>query len=522
MWTAFIILFLLVFILAGAGLYAVDLYKKLVQAVGWRADVLPVAYRLSVHVGESRTVLGELRGIRRSRLSAAASMEVSDVRVDLEGKFQKSLFDVNQSYGEYSRFLVERTVGVDRNQEDFPSSNEIERSLKMMNAIIASKGWGTTDRTLDTLEQKLSQLQKSTGDLSTELHRELQKYSVSMKRQARWLKMTVFFFVTVSGVLMGILILLSYVGIFKPLKILIEGSRQIAGETAAGNQIQYRIELNSRDEMAELADAMNQMTQKFEEIRCDLDQKVQQRSRELIRSERLASVGFLAAGVAHEINNPLAAISTCAESLQRRIVPAMEAEGHGETDIARRYLKMIEDEAFRCKGITDKLLSFARSENKTREKTDLVTIIVEIVEMTRHREIFRQKDVQFDLPETLRIVANPQEMKQVVLNLVANAMHSTEPNGRITIRLREKEDMAVLTVRDNGTGMDETTMKNLFEPFFTRRKQGQGTGLGLSITHRIIEEHHGRIDVHSDGPGCGATFTVEIPMTPPQAQLRSA
>lgn len=522
MWSAFVILFLLVFILAGTGLYVVGLYETLVDAVRWRADVLPAAYRLSAHVGESRTVLGELRGIRRSRLSAAASVEVSDVRVDLEGKFQQSLFAIANSFGEYRRVLEEKTAKIDRNREESPSLGRIERSLKTMNSIIAAKGWGTTDRTLGSLEQNLLKLQELTGNLPTELHREFKGYSTKTERQAAWLRATVLFSVTVSGGLMVVLIFLSYDGIFKPLKILIEGSRRIAGETAAGNRIQYQIELNSQDEMAELAEAMNQMTRQFEEIRRELDQKVQQRSRELIRSERLASVGFLAAGVAHEINNPLAAISTCAESLQRRIVPALEAEGHGETGIAKRYLKMIEEEAFRCKGITDKLLSFARSENKAREKTDLVTLVVEIVEMTRHREIFRQKKVQFDLPESLEIVANPQEMKQVVLNLVANAMHSTDPDGHIMIRLRKTEGSAVLTVRDDGSGMDEATLKNIFEPFFTRRQHGQGTGLGLSITHRIIEEHHGRIDAESDGPGSGATFSVEIPMTPPQTQLRSA
>jgi len=199
----------------------------------------------------------------------------------------------------------------------------------------------------------------------------------------------------------------------------------------------------------------------------------------------------------------LTAIATCAESLQRR------EEHDAQT---QRYLQMIQDEAFRCKEITDKLLNFARTENRQRENTDFVPLLTDIAEMTRQHGEFKAKQLTLDLPVSLRIMVNPQEMKQVFLNLLTNAMNSTEKNGSISIRLVREEKNAVLTVTDDGCGMDADVLKNVFEPFFTRRRHGVGTGLGLSITHRIVTEHHGRIEASSEGPGRGSTFRVELPM----------
>ncbi|MDR0610490.1 MAG: HAMP domain-containing histidine kinase [Planctomycetaceae bacterium] len=511
MWTALTLLFLLVFLSALAGHYAVSLYKKQVRDIAWRANVLPVAGKMSGYVSELRTILSEFRGIRQTRLRFSP-LDTQNDRPVLEVKFRTPLFGIEQAHREYRQLLNDRVteIGVeDGFKQEFSTVNEIQRSLKTLNLILSQNENRITDSALEDIDDQLTQLQQLANTLPNYLHEELKIYSQAMKQRARWLNAIAIISVAISAVLTFLLIQISYIWIFKPLGQLIEGSRKVAGGT-----FQYRIQLQSQDEMAELAEAMNQMTQRFEDIRDDLDNKVRERSRELVRSEQLASVGFLAAGVAHEINNPLMAISTCAESLQRRIVSVLAQNGRGsdETEYVKRYLKMIQDEAFRCKGITEKLLSFARSERQERQRTDFVSLIIDIVEITRQHDAFKQKEIRLDLPKQFEITVNPQEMKQVVLNLLTNALYSTNADGIVTITLRKENARALLTVEDNGMGMDESVLNNIFEPFFTRREHGQGTGLGLSITYRIIEDHHGRIEAYSKGVGCGSTFVVELPV----------
>jgi signal transduction histidine kinase len=278
----------------------------------------------------------------------------------------------------------------------------------------------------------------------------------------------------------------------------------------AAGDFGYRIHLDTRDEMAELADAFNDMTGRFQEIRDDLDRQVRLRTREVIRSEQLASVGFLAAGVAHEINNPLASIAMCAESLESRLGgPAMDDDA---TAVTRRYLELIQTEAFRCKGITEKLLDFSRLGEVRRQATALVPLVEDVAEMLRHVGRFAGRTVEIGREQDALVMANPQEIKQVVLNLLVNALDSIEQQGRVRVEVRRGAGEGVLTVSDDGCGMSDEVLEHLFEPFFTRRRAGQGTGLGLSIVQRIVADHGGRIEATSPGPGLGATFRVTLPL----------
>jgi signal transduction histidine kinase len=132
--------------------------------------------------------------------------------------------------------------------------------------------------------------------------------------------------------------------------------------------------------------------------------------------------------------------------------------------------------------------------------------------MVRHLGRNREKHVVFVCDEPVSAPVNPQEIKQVVLNLVTNALDSLDPGGKVTIDLQRSGEFAELLVTDNGCGMSEDVLRHIFEPFFTRRRDGQGTGLGLSITYRIISEHGGTIEAASDGPGHGSQFRVTIPL----------
>ena len=252
-------------------------------------------------------------------------------------------------------------------------------------------------------------------------------------------------------------------------------------------------------------------------------QAEQERSRQLVRSERLASVGFLAAGVAHEIDNPLAAIAFSSEAMESRLGSVLpESATSPDGKVIRNYLRMIQEEAFRCKGITEKLLDFSRCNDIQRQRTNLVELVQGVVEMIRHMGKYRGKNIAFGPREVVYAHCDPQEIKQVVLNLIVNALDSMEPGGELKIDLRNAEGMAEMIFADDGCGMPPDILENIFEPFFTRRKGGKGTGLGLSITHRIVTQHGGEIAATSAGEGKGSTFTVRLPVLPAEAPERDA
>jgi signal transduction histidine kinase len=242
-----------------------------------------------------------------------------------------------------------------------------------------------------------------------------------------------------------------------------------------------------------------------------LDRQVRERVRQLVRSERLAGIGFLAAGVAHEINNPLSAITIAADSMEDRLDEALSQADQDQADLFRQYFQMIQREASRCQQITNKLLDFARGEEAQRSRYDVTALVSEVLAMVQHMSKFRDRNIEFDDSRPCYAEVNGPEIKQVVLNLVSNALESMELDGTLQIEIIEQTDYVVLRMQDDGCGMTEEVIEHLFEPFFTNRRDGTGTGLGLSISHRIIADHGGSIDAHSDGPGQGTIFHVCLP-----------
>jgi signal transduction histidine kinase len=305
--------------------------------------------------------------------------------------------------------------------------------------------------------------------------------------------------------------------VIAPLQRLREGVRRMAEAEFAHKLDPER--MASSPEFLELATEFNRMAEELDEFYCRLEEQVRTKSRELVQSERLASVGFLAAGVAHEINNPLNIISGYAELTSRQLDPArgpMTVESSCE---ARESVRIIRDEAFRCKEITEKLLTLARTGSNAREPLDLSDVARDVASMTRGLQNYRDRrlTLKLDPAEPLEVQANLTEMKQVLLNLTINALESIEPvTGEVSIEGRRTRDWIELRVNDNGRGMGPEVLRHVFEPFFTVRRgqQGRGTGLGLSITHAIVESHGGRIYAESDGPGLGARFTICLPACP--------
>jgi signal transduction histidine kinase len=333
----------------------------------------------------------------------------------------------------------------------------------------------------------------------------------------------------VVGVLLMLVLLRSYYSwVFFPIRALQEG----AGRVAQGD-FERHIDVRSGDEIEDLAHAFNDMTGRLREMYRDLARQVNERSRQLVRSERLASVGFLAAGVAHEINNPLHIIALHSEAIEGRVGDLLRQpkdRAEQDLDTVIKYLKKIQDEAFRCKGITQQLLEFSRQGEPRREPTDLVELVQAVVDMMQHMPNCKGKDVRFEPAGEVVAWVNGLEIRSVILNLVVNALDSMEPGGTLAVRLRQvpgptgsmHDPRVEMIFQDTGCGMSPDVLENIFEPFYTTKEPGKGTGLGLSISHRIVSQHGGEIEAASDGPGHGSVFTVRLRVHPPEGAREAA
>ena len=242
---------------------------------------------------------------------------------------------------------------------------------------------------------------------------------------------------------------------------------------------------------------------------------------QLIRTDKLASLGTLVAGIAHEINNPLGIIAGYSEALldrshdaALRVLPQFE-------DFPD-YLKTIHSEIFRCKGILKSLLEFARPSGGTFREIDVNELIKEVLLLLQHRTLRLKHSIELRLDRDVpKIYADAGSLRQLMMNLLLNAIYFTPEGGSIFIRT-EQDDATEelrfkgcphrvrLSITDTGSGIPAELIGKVFDPFFTTKPVGEGTGLGLTISHRIVEEHGGAIDVASE-PGKGATFTITLP-----------
>ena len=242
--------------------------------------------------------------------------------------------------------------------------------------------------------------------------------------------------------------------------------------------------------------------------------------RQMLLAERLTTAGRLAAGVAHELNNPLATIAGCAEALLER-VRDLKLDAIEELGDLRAYLATIEEEAYRCKEITGTLLQFVREPGSRRDRTDVNSLVTRSVELLAHQSRFATSTIVTELDPALpEVIANEGQLRQVILGLAANALEAMEGRGRLTIRTRVAGDELtidraaikeiMIEFVDEGPGIAEAVLPRIFDPFFTTKPPGQGTGLGLAIAQGIVADHGGRIEVTSK-PGAGAVFRMVLP-----------
>lgn len=221
-----------------------------------------------------------------------------------------------------------------------------------------------------------------------------------------------------------------------------------------------------------------------------------------LQTEKLAELGRLTAGIAHEINNPLAVIAYAMELLRR------DAE---LTPFQVEMAVRIEDEIERLKTLTESLLSFSSAREGCRRLVALNDLLEEVLRLIRF-ELQRQAvQLEMELGELPLVAADPNQVKQVVINLIMNAVQAMHGEGKITLRTAHRGDAVELAVSDTGPGIPENLRERIFTPFFTTKAEGEGTGLGLHICRNIVNEHGGTIVVESSPRG-GATFKVCLPV----------
>lgn len=288
---------------------------------------------------------------------------------------------------------------------------------------------------------------------------------------------------------------------------------QLVGEVRRGN-LSVTAEIPDTIEFGPLMEAFQDMAAELAEIRASLERKVVERTaklelaqKELLQSAKLASLGQLVSGVAHEINNPLTSILGFSEVVLGR-------QGVDASVLAP--LRTIREEALRLKNVVANLSSFARRAPHRTQRLDLRTVVDRLIGLREYH--LRADNIQLHVakpPDPLWVTADPDQLLQVLLNLLLNseqAIREARDRGDIWIECRADEATAHLTVRDNGSGMSAEARERIFEPFFTTKPPGQGTGLGLAISHGIIQQHEGKILAESK-IGEGTTIRVDLPIS---------
>jgi two-component system NtrC family sensor kinase len=331
----------------------------------------------------------------------------------------------------------------------------------------------------------------------------------------------IFLGITVLGVILalGVSVVLATT-ITRPIRLLHRGVEEIA----SGN-FDFKVDVTSKDEIGILSHSFNQVRLHLKELYLKLQGKIAsvdedlrrvnreliEKQTQLIQSEKLASIGRLTAGVAHEINNPLSGILTYLK-LVSRIIQKDDISAKKMEEI-RGYMTVMESETARCGKIVTNLLTFARQSKPDIQDSDVNQIVERSLALLKNKLRLQNIKVRKTLYPNLPLIpCDPGQIQQVVLNIVINASEAMSDGGELIIdtSLAEEGDSVLISIQDTGVGIPKDMLSKLFDPFFTTKEESKGIGLGLSVVYGIVNEHGGKVDVKST-VGEGTTFTIRLP-----------
>jgi two-component system NtrC family sensor kinase len=304
--------------------------------------------------------------------------------------------------------------------------------------------------------------------------------------------------VVIAGIIINVKLATS---IATPLRTLEKITKKIAQ-----GDFSERIEVKGQDELSSLEVSFNLMEEKLKNALWSLEhtiEKLREKQAQLVEAEKLALIGKLAAGIAHEINNPLTSVLTFSNLMLEQCPPSDPRHGK---------LKLMARETARARTIVRQLLNFGREIVIKPEKININQPVSEIADSLDAQDAFKGIDLDLKLGDGLPDVhADPAQIGQVVMNMLLNAIHAITPPGRIEIVTRRNGNNIEILFSDTGKGITEEHLHKIFDPFFTTKDASRGTGLGLAVSYGIIKKHGGDIEVVSS-VGKGTTFTVRVPI----------
>jgi len=319
------------------------------------------------------------------------------------------------------------------------------------------------------------------------------RFAVSLNNERNEFFYAIFkiFLITVILIILGYLLVLYLSNLFvNPIINLANAMSKTDME-----KLDTYIPVRGTDEFAYLTTQFNKMIERIRSANEELKKKNQM----LLQSEKLASIGILASGIAHEINNPLGGIFNCVHMLAQ-----------DKTCSNTKYIELIKDGLERIENTVKKLLWMARKGEEQKEMVQLYILIEHVLEFVGYNLSKKRIKIIKDVDEGLTVFINRADLEQVLLNLIINAIQAIEKEGEILIRCRDEGDRIFFEIKDNGSGIEEENINKIFDPFFTTKKQGEGTGLGLWITYEIIKNMGGEIWVESKkGIGTSFYFTIK-------------